>query len=236
MKPKLKPKPTYLLGDHHAAHDDLLRVLLRKGLRHARLIHVGDGEEGYPDAWADDTAERLDSAFAALDLEYLSIRGNHSNPAVFNGTVMLPNFKLLPDYSRMEIDGQTWLFVGGAVSINRLDRAPRKTWWPDEPMVLREDLAGRADVLVTHSGPTWMAPPSNPLVEYYISCEQAMGCDTLRQELRNEQRRHDRLFQLVRPQRWYFGHYHASRTRVHAGCTVRQLDCAELVRHPPPEP
>jgi hypothetical protein len=232
----MTPKPTYLLGDHHADYDDLLRVIIRKGLRDCRLVHVGDGEEGYPDHWDDQIAERLDNAFGALGIEYLSIRGNHSNPAVFDGSIMLPNFKLLPDYTQMEIDGQTWLFVGGAVSINRLDREPAKTWWPEEPMVLRENLAGAADVLVTHAGPSWTAPPPNPLVEYFIRCEEAIGCNTLRQELVDEQHRHDRLFELVRPKWWYFGHYHHSATHGLNGCEIRQLDCAELARHFPPVP
>ncbi len=116
----MKTQPTYILGDHHSNYDDLIRALLRRGLRNCRLVHVGDGEVGYPDSWDHETPEQLDNAFASLDIQYLSIRGNHSNPAVFDGSVNLPNFQLLPDYTRLELDGQTWLFVGGAVSVNRL--------------------------------------------------------------------------------------------------------------------
>ncbi len=39
---------------------------------------------------------------------------------MFDGFIMLPN-KLLPGYSRLEINGESWLFVGGAVSINRIE-------------------------------------------------------------------------------------------------------------------
>jgi hypothetical protein len=117
--------------------------------------------------------------------------------------LMLPNFKLLPDYSRLEINGESWLFVGGAVSINRIEREAGKTWWIEEDMVLREDLAQPADVLVTHAGPSWLSPPPNPLVEDYIRSEEAVGCQSLRQELADEQLRHDRLFELVKPRHWY---------------------------------
>jgi Calcineurin-like phosphoesterase len=159
--------PTYLLGDHHSNYDDLIRALLRRGMRGVRIIHVGDGEEGYPDSWDSETPEQLDNAFASLDIEYLSIRGNHSNPHVFDGSVNLPNFKLLPDYARLEIDSESWLFVGGAISIDRLNRIPNETWWPEEEMVLREELSAKADVLVTHTGPTSSVPPvSNFLLEY----------------------------------------------------------------------
>ncbi len=227
------PKPTYLLGDHHADYDDLIRALLRRGLRGARLIHVGDGEEGYPAAWDHDTAERLDNAFASLVIEYISIRGNHSNPHVFDGSVDLPNFKLIPDYSRLEIEGESWLFVGGAISVNRLDRELGKTWWPEEQMTLDETRAQPADVLVTHTGPSWLAPPHIGMVDHYAAAEAAIGTTSLRRELRDEAARHDLLFELVRPLQWYFGHHHRSVTHQHDGCNIRQLDVAELVRHHP---
>ncbi len=231
----MKAKHTYLLGDHHADYDDLIRALALRGLRGVRIIHVGDGEEGYPDYWDDGTAEQLDNAFACLEIEYISIRGNHCNPNVFDGRVILPNFKFLPDYTRLEIEGETWLFVGGAISINRLDRIPGKNWWTNEAMVLDEALAQPADVLVTHSGSSWTTPPASELLNYYIEAEAAMGLTTLRQELHDETRRHDRLFEIVRPRQWYHGHYHRSVTYLHEGCMIRQLDVAELAKnHPRP--
>jgi len=229
----MKAKPTYILGDHHADYDDLIRALIRRGLRGVRIIHVGDGEEGYPDSWDTDTSEQLDNAFACLEIEYLSIRGNHSNPHVFDGSVSLPNFKLLCDYTRLEIDGESWLFVGGAISINRLDRIPGKTWWIEEEMILNETLAQPADVLVTHSGPSWTVPPVSNFLLECIHYEEQIGCDTLPDELRDESARHDRLFELVRPRSWYHGHFHHSSTHLHGDCSIRQLDMAELVRHTP---
>lgn len=222
---------TYLLGDHHCNYDDLIRALLRRGLRNCRLVHVGDGEEGYAHSWDHETPEQLDNAFASLDIEYLSIRGNHANPHVFDGSVNLPNFQLLPDYTRLELDGQTWLFVGGAISINRLDRESGKTWWIEEEMVLDETRAQPADVLVTHTGPSWLAPPGNAMVDYYAAAEAAIGTTTLKRELHDEALRLDRLFKLVRPRQWYIGHHHHSATHHHDECTIRQLDVAELVRH-----
>ncbi len=226
-------KPTYILGDHHADYDDLIRVLLRRGLRNCRMIHVGDGEEGYPDSWDAETPEHLDNAFASLDIEYFSIRGNHCNPHVFDGSVNLPNFKLLPDYTRLEIDGESWLFVGGAISVDRLNRIPNETWWIEEEMILNENLAQPADVLVTHSGPSSTTPPWNDFVDQYAQVEAAIGTKTLRRELRDETARHDRLFEIVKPRQWYHGHFHRSVAHQIDGCSIRQLDVAEIVRHYP---
>lgn len=223
---------TYLLGDHHCPdHDTLVKALAKRELKQCRLIHVGDGEEGYPDSWDGDTPEQLDDAFASLDIEYLSIRGNHSNPHVFDGSIDLPNFKLLRDYTRLEIAGETWLFVGGAVSIDRLNRIPGKTWWPTEEMILQENLAQPADVLVTHTGPSWTLPPRSDLVAHYAAAEAAIGTTSLKRELRDEATRHDQLFERVRPKMWYHGHHHLSVTHKIDGCNVRQLGLAELVQH-----
>lgn len=64
-------------------------------------------------------------------------------------------------------------------SINRIGLEAGKTWWVEEEMVLREDLAFPADALVTHPGPSWLSPP-NMLVEGFIRSEEAIGCHSLR--------------------------------------------------------
>lgn len=225
---------TYLLGDHHCPdHHALAKVIAKRGLRNCRLIHVGDGEEGYPSHWDNKTPERLDADFAQIGIEYISIRGNHANPHAFDGGIMLPNFKLVPDYTRLEIGGETWLLLGGAISIDRLSRVPGETWWPEEEMILDETRALPADVLVTHTGPSLTLPTRTGLLDYYAAAEAAIGTTTLRRELRAEAARHDRLFELVRPRIWYHGHHHRSATLRHAGCTIRQLAEAELVEHIP---
>ncbi len=83
---------TYLLGDHHCSDNDtLVKALAKRGLRNCRIIHVGDGEEGYPGGWDEETPERLSADLGRFGIEYLSIRGNHSNPYVFDGRVNLPH-------------------------------------------------------------------------------------------------------------------------------------------------
>lgn len=57
----------------------------------------------------------------------MSIRGINSNPHVLDGSVMLPNFKLRAHHTRLEINGESWLLVGGAVSINRIEREAGRT-------------------------------------------------------------------------------------------------------------
>lgn len=98
-------------------------------------------------------------------------------------------------------------------------------------MVLCEDLAQPADVLVTHAGPSWLSPPPNQLVQDYISSEEAIGWSSLRQELADEQLRHDQLFELVKPRHWCYGHYHHRADHQHEGCAIKQLGLANVVLH-----
>lgn len=98
-------------------------------------------------------------------------------------------------------------------------------------MVLREDLALPADVLVTHAGPSWLSPPSNPLVEGFIRSEEAIGCHSLRKDLADEQFRHDRLFEFVKPPHCYYGHCHHRADHQQKGCTIKQFGLADIVLH-----
>lgn len=38
--------------------------------------------------------------------------------------------------------------------------------------------AQSADVLVTHTGPSWLAPPRSGMVDYYAAAEAAIGTCT----------------------------------------------------------
>lgn len=133
----------------------------------------------------------------------------------------------------LQINGESWLFVGGAVSLDRSNRILGTTWWAEEEMHLDEAKAQHADVLVTHSGPTYTTPKQNDLVDHYEKLESTIGTTTLRRELDDEAKRHDELFKLVQPKRWYHGHHHHSATHQIGDCAIRQLGIAELVLHQP---
>ncbi len=224
--------PVYVLGDNHGFYAKIYEMLAERNLRNSVIIHVGDGDEGCED-WSDDGVLYANSRFQEFNVEYLSIRGNHSNPALFDGRVNYSHFKLIPDYTQLLINGQRWLLVGGAISINRIDLIPGVDWWKDERFALRKELIASADVLVTHSGPSWIGPPCrNPFVQIFADSEMERGIDLI-DELEIERQLHDRLFDLVRPKSWYLGHFHQSETQSHKGCKARILGVCELHQHHP---
>jgi hypothetical protein len=225
-------RPVYVLGDNHGFYGEIYDLVAERNLRGSVIIHVGDGDEGGED-WTDDGVRYANTRFQEFDVEYLSIRGNHSNPALFDGSVNHSHFKLIPDYTQLLINGQSWLLIGGAISINRIDLVPGVDWWSDERFVLRKDLIAAADVLVTHSGPSWIGPPcKNPFVQIFADSEMERGIDLI-DELEIERRLHDHLFNIVRPKHWYLGHFHHSETKTHKGCKGRILGVCELYQHHP---
>ncbi len=231
--------PIYLLGAHHGDYETLFAKLHEREIRDATVIHVGDGQEGYPD-WKASDAEDLNRCFSALGVEYLSIRGNRSNPALFHGGIMLPNFKLLPDYTRLVINGQSWLFAGGAFSLDQDARILGETYWDDENFKLPGNRPEPADVLVTHSGPPWIGPKSNKLLaNANLPSVAVVGEISPRSQLDAERKCLEMLYRMVAPATWYIGHFHESTEKTYNGCRTRILDRCELVEHPsrplPPE-
>jgi hypothetical protein len=225
--------PTYVLGDHHGEIENLLAILDARGIRNSVIVHVGDGHEGLQKCGMSELMS-LNQEFAFRGVEYLSIRGNHCNPCYFEGQHLLSNLKLLPDYYRRSINGETWLFAGGAVSINRIDKIGSGEWWSHEDFRLDPTKIRPADVLVTHSGPSWIGPGcSSPLIKSYARAEEDFGTSSLIADLKEERRRHDELFRLVKPRTWYLGHFHERAEKTRSGCRTRILDCLELIRHQP---
>ena len=89
------------------------------------------------------------------------IRGNHDDPKFFDGTYNWSNIKLLPDYTVTVIEGKRILFIGGATSIDRLQRIPERSWWEGEIFNLDVDklsLYEAIDIVVTHTAPKFAYP------------------------------------------------------------------------------
>lgn len=224
-------RPIYLLGDHHGYIDTVFDHVDDDAIRDAVILHVGDGDEGI--AFRHEHFQLMNDEFAKRGLLYLGLRGNHCDPSFFDGSVNLPHFKLVADYTRLTVGGESWLLVGGAISIDRKDREKGTDWWPEERFCLRRDLATPTDVLVTHSGPRWIGPcSSNDFVNLYAKDElETIGSDLIG-ELETERVLHEELFRLVRPKYWYLGHFHDSQIVRHEDCMIRLLTMQELYRHP----
>ncbi len=228
--------PTYLLGDIHGNFNKLLKTIKDKSIHSCRLISVGDLGIGFNYSYQGelDGIQKLNEIFAEREIDFMAIRGNHDDPAFWgigdgSKAVNLSNFKLLPDYTALDIDDQKWLFVGGGISIDRSSRKLNLTYWHDEVFNLDITKIVKCDVLVTHSGPSWIGPFDKNGIAYW--CDRDLD---LWEECRKERKDHDMLTKLCQAKQLFLGHFHMFHQVEHGGCLGRILDIDEILEYRKP--
>jgi Icc-related predicted phosphoesterase len=217
----------YLHGDNHGDWDFLFKKLEYLSISNCLLIGVGDAGVGFSIKRKQERQfELLNSSFKKRGIKYLTIRGNHDDPAYFDGSIKLSNFELIPDYTSRKINGETFLFVGGAVSVDRCYRREGVSYWPDETFVFKPELATECDVLVTHSAPTWIGPIDKSGIQGFISKDENLWEECCKERLAVEQ-----LFNKSKPKKSYHGHFHKSYQAYSNGCGATILDINEFIEH-----
>jgi len=223
--------PIYIIGDIHGAFGRLKNLVWHKNLRDCTIICVGDLGVGFCTKYENNVRECdiLNQFFAKLNIVFMSIRGNHDDPIFFNHPekrIDLDNFKLLPDYHTETLNGEQFLFVGGAISIDRIMRIPNISYWNDEAFVLDENKVSKCDVLITHSAPTWIGPYDKSGIGSWIQNDHTLWDDCVK-----ERKDHSRLIELCKPKKSYHGHFHCSSWVDEAGCFSTILDIEEIKEH-----
>jgi hypothetical protein len=217
-------KPIYIVGDIHGKWDHLFLKIKASEIRNFTLVGVGDLGIGFLDA--DKQARQFDyinSFFGGKGIDFIGIRGNHDDPSYYDGSIDYSNFKLLPDYTSLTLNDKEFLFVGGAVSIDRKIRKEGVSYWADEKFILDHSKIKRCDVLVTHSAPTWSGPFDKSGISGW--CDRD---DTLWDECLQERKDHDVLIKLCGASRHYCGHFHTSSSVDFEGCISTILDELEV--------
>jgi hypothetical protein len=214
-------------GDNHGEWNKLFNIIDRRRMRDCVLIGVGDTGIGFqPPNHQKFMINELNSSFKERNIRYMSIRGNHCNPSYFDGSVKLTNFELVRDYSYKEINGEKYLFVGGAISVDRVSRIDGETYWKDEIFIFKPELVEECDVLITHSTPTWLGPSDKKSLEYWCSKD-----DELWEECCKERLEIDKLMDACKAKKSYHGHFHLSNRTDFKNCHSKMLDINEFIQH-----
>ena len=117
---------------------------------------------------------------------------------------------MLPRGYRFELEGRTFVSLGGAPSVDLADRSHGNDWWPEE-MITDDDVAGvveggYADVMLAHDAP--LAPCEVDRVAYLRSHNEWGWPDRALAHARvGAERMHD-AFLGVAPKLFVHGHYH----------------------------
>lgn len=169
------------------------------------------------------------------------IRGNHDNPGYWNGEskIFLEIYEQLPtnvkshlhflEDEMLIINGEKWWVLSGGVSIDVYRRTEGCSYWKNEE--IREPI-GFEDTEVTgvisHVGPK---PPAiklkgTALVDRLIE----ITGEHLRESINREEAVIKSYFQMLKPKKWIYGHWHVSETFIEDGCTHVVLDAGHFNR------
>jgi hypothetical protein len=224
---KLENKPMFFMGDNHGDYERMFSLIKRGNIENSYFIHLGDGGEGFSDT---NKQMRqfvyLNDFFKNRNINYMSIRGNHSDPFYFTGDsrIMLSNFELIEDYTVMEYNNKLIQFIGGAISIDRVERIEGKSYWAEELVRLDREQCQKVDVLVTHTAPSHCYPQKFNSMVYNWSLRDAY----LLEDLTNERKIMDEIYKICQPSLHLYGHFHYHWTENINGCEHRLLDIDEI--------
>ena len=197
------------------------------------LIHVGDlGIGFYHPEKQKSHLSHLNDFLLEKNIQMLVCRGNHDDPAFFKDSHPIngehSNIRLVEDYTYLTINGKSFLFVGGAISIDRAypHRIEGRTYWKDEPFRLHDDYPNlpKCDVLITHSAPSGLFPCDGMAnIQGFFEDDP-----NLKGELVSERCNIRLVFDAVQPKAIAYGHFHKSNFEVVDGCKVKCLNINEI--------
>jgi hypothetical protein len=220
-------KPLIFLGDHHGAWGSVFDAIYSKKISDCYIICVGDGGEGFiPKAAQLNQFNNLNDLFKEKNIEYKSIRGNHSNPFYFKGPnrIQLSNFELIEDYSIIKYGNKKIQLIGGAISIDRTGRQINASYWENEGAIFEREKCEKVDILVTHTAPSHCFPQTFNEMVYGWAREDAY----LIEDLNDERAVMDEIFKICKPSLHLYGHFHSSWSEEINGCKHRLLDINEF--------
>lgn len=237
--------PIYFLGDIHGGISNLKFEIKQKKLTKCHIIQVGDFGAGFTSNHNQNKIfDDLNKFLKEKKITMLVIRGNHDDPFYFKGRHMFSNLMLLPDYTTMNLNGKNYLFVGGAISIDRNYRLQqdmyslKKTYWTDEGFNLDEHKLKTIplptiDVLVTHSTTLEMKQEMDLFrllkPEIVDMFRMKYSDDSLLEDLEIENREISKLLKMLPNVKYnFFGHYHNKYESEIHGCKYTLLNIFEF--------
>ena len=250
-------KTIIVSGDIHGDFNQLVfKLCIQYKLTDTLLIVAGDCGFGfekkeYYEQMIRRNAKRMNQANNWI----VFVRGNHDNPAYFDGTTFnYKRFIAVPDYTILQACNHTILCVGGAISIDRIYRInewnkrkyrvhsnesqendiSRNLYWQNEvpiydPNKMNAIRAGfLIDTIVTHTAPSYCELLSKSNLNQW-----AMNDPLLIEDIQFERRTMDMLLHHLKTDNhpishWYYGHFHQSWYSAIDGILYQMLDIMEF--------
>ncbi len=180
------------------------------------FIHTGDFGF-WPGPGGDYYLAQLTETLDELDLWFVD--GNHEWHDELERRPIIPatgrrpitdRISHLPRGHRETFDGHTWLFLGGAASVDRAWREPGRDWWHQE-YITDDDTdrcisGGPADVMVCHDSPYSTPTLRKAYVGQYAGASTWPVGDLRRSD--DNQRRVEHVLTETGARHLFHGHHH----------------------------
>ena len=246
-------KKIVVCGDIHGDFKALVyKCCIQYGMTDTLIVVAGDCGFGFHrPGYYEDLYMQLSSRLSKGNNWLVFVRGNHDNPAYFDGhQVNYKRWKAVPDYSVLKACGHTILCVGGAISVDRTYRKSEMygmtvvieedrrlevaNYWPDEKPVYNEDKLEvidkvcAIDTVITHTAPSFCEKQSRADIQGWLVKDE-----DLLQDIKAERKVMDYiqayLYAHSHPvNQWFYGHFHQSWHDEIDGIKYNMLDCLEL--------
>ena len=214
-------------GDIHGEFRTLMFDIKRLGIENSVIIVAGDCGIGFEkEAHYTQLYGKLSKTLKATNNLLLLVRGNHDDPAYFDGVrINFERMKCIPDYSVVLTAEHKVLCIGGAVSIDRKhrqdamwidslkNRTVRPLYWEDEADVFNQQALNelrdmQIDTVITHTCPSFCYPVSKAGIEGWLRQDAELSND-----LNTERDEMDKIYnQLIADnhplKNWYYAHFH----------------------------
>ena len=185
------------------------------------------------------------------------VRGNHDNPAYFEGTTFsYKRFIAVPDYTILQACNHSILCVGGAISIDRNYRInewnkrkyrvhsnelqendiSRNLYWKNEAPIYDADKMNTIcanfliDTVVTHTAPSHCELFSKSNLNQW-----AENDSSLLKDVQSERKTMDMILHHLKTDNhpvnhWYYGHFHQNWHSAIDGILYQMLDIMESAK------
>lgn len=246
-------KGIVVAGDIHGDFKALVyKCCIQYGMTDTLIIVAGDCGFGFQrPGYYEDLYMQLSSQLAKANNWLVFVRGNHDNPAYFDGQqVNYKRWKAIPDYSIVKACGHTILCVGGAISVDRTYRLSEMYgmtvvieedrrlevayyWFDEKPVYDEVKLAAinevcAIDVVVTHTAPSFCELTSHQGIQNWLAKDEVL-LDDINAERKVMDNIQAYLYAHSHPvDQWYYGHFHQSWHSEFDGVKYNMLDCMEL--------
>ena len=250
-------KSIVISGDIHGDFNELVyKLCIQYQMTDTLLVVAGDCGFGFEKkAYYQQILRRNAKRLNEANNWIVFVRGNHDNPAYFDGTTFKhKRMRCVPDYTVLQVCNHNILCVGGAISIDRKirmeawnkkkakygfdsnlsDGIPRAYYWSDEsPVYDKKKMdairsAYSIDIVITHTAPSCCELQTKSGLTRWAVDDPALLTD-----VQTERFTMDQLLQRLQADKhpithWYYGHFHQSWHVIMDGILYRMLDIMEF--------